>query len=653
MSEDEDTFACPAIEDWLNTISQKNWYDVMTTNHDELSSEYIEIIAEFATLMQSSLRKASKEYTDIKQTLHYMLNFKQQLPNVIENLSLSVSCDASPYLISQAKQSEIEKVVSNLFTRVMNIFQKDDRSVNDLYNDMDINKDGKIKFEEMRTEFLKYDASITIEESKAVFDILDGNKDGFVSLSELTKRMRFIKEKADLEQTDPLSCLIVSKPLDPELMHGNLSVMLIKAEGLKPGVHSVKIKVNDFLEYLTPDTNETNPFWNFRADFFFENKLEKDLPLLVDVELMNKNKLEGIGSFQWKKAMNNPNEFSVKTKVVIKTSTGQARGSLYFQIMWTPIFVRVLSDEEIERRRRLEAKIMERQQGHTETEGDLFDLSDEELARLEKNEPFSLTKEFELAEIEIREREEKAEEAKKAKDEKKRKSVRSPIKAVSTAKSQYSRDNSLAYSERAAPYTSNSITSDDHYLKRSEESLRTDDGISIDIEVHGNTNDPNSSKQSFHYTSTEDYLKSEEEASENIEKKEPTKKESTIIRHVTREATDSKERKPSVGKHTVHQRSDSKGKPQSPMRKGEIKKSALTEPQVDTAHLRNRSYSYLMKVATVTVEQVVKKKIKQPSIGAQSFNVVIKNRRTIDPSITPLPKDVLSKIPHLMKSQND
>jgi hypothetical protein len=249
--------------------------------------------------------------------------------------------------------------------------------------------------------------------------------------------------------------------------------------------------------------------------------------------------------------------------------------------------------------------------------------------------------------------EEKAEEARRAKEEKRRKSVRSPIKPGSSVKSQYSRDNSLAYSERIAPYTSQSIISEDHYLKRSEESLRTDDGISIDIEVHNSINDPNPSKHLGNYTSTEDYLKSEEVANENIEKKDLGQEEPNKIRHVIKETTDSKERKPSVGKHTAHQRSDSKGKPQSPMRKGEIKKSTLTEPQVNTAHLRNRSYSYLMKVATVTVEQVVKKKIKQPSIGAQSFNVVIKNRRTIDPSITPLPKDVLSKIPHLMKSQND
>ena len=133
-------------------------------------------------------------------------------------------------------------------------------------------------------------------------------------LHELTKRMKYIEEKAAQERVDPLACLVISKPLDPALIHGNLSVMLIKGEGFKSGTHSVRIRVPDFLEYLTPETIETNYDWNFRADFLFENKAEKDLPLLVEIDLINKNKVEGCGSLQWKKTMNSPNEFSVKTR---------------------------------------------------------------------------------------------------------------------------------------------------------------------------------------------------------------------------------------------------------------------------------------------------------------------------------------------------
>ena len=92
----------------------------------------------------------------------------------------------------------------------------------------------------------------------------------------------------------------------------------------------------------------------------FENRTEKDLPLLIEIDLINKNKVEGSGSLQWKKAMNCPNEFSVKSKVLLKTSSGQSRGTVHFQIMWTPVIVRVYTEEELEKMRELERAVTER-----------------------------------------------------------------------------------------------------------------------------------------------------------------------------------------------------------------------------------------------------------------------------------------------------
>ena len=248
-----------------------------------------------------------------------------------------------------SEDEELIEVVSNLFRRILKIFCANNRTLQDLFESIDVNKDGKITELEMRLELLKHDPNITQDECKAVFSILDGNKDGSLSLDELQKRIKLLQEKAEAEERDPLAHMVFSNPLNPSLLHGNLTVILTKASNLKPGTHSVKIRLKDSLEYTTNDTLEINPNWNFRCDFIFENKTKAQLPSFIEFDLLNKGKIEGSGTFQWIKAMDKPNEFSLKIKTDIKTSTGQIRGSLYFSVKWTPIIPRILNEDEEKR----------------------------------------------------------------------------------------------------------------------------------------------------------------------------------------------------------------------------------------------------------------------------------------------------------------
>ena len=275
---------------------------------------------------------------------------------------------------------EHEEVISNLFSRVVEIFTKDNRTLPELYQAIDLNRDGKISEKELRAELIRSDKSITAEECKAVFDIIDGDGSGFVSLEELQKRMKLLKDKADEENKDPLACIIISKPLDPNLINGNLSIMLLKGQGLKPGTHSIKIKIKNHLEYIAPDTIELNPTWNFRCEYLFENQKENEICYTVDVDVFNKNKLEGTASFKWEKAKNVPNEFSHKVKAEIKTSTGQHRGFLFFQAQWTPIIVALHSHEELEKLNELEesAKRYQLEKKSTEKKPEEYVIKNEE-----------------------------------------------------------------------------------------------------------------------------------------------------------------------------------------------------------------------------------------------------------------------------------
>ena len=288
-------------------------------------------------------------------------------PEVTDNITINVlptcyTSDSPGKNSEENSQSEEESdddpIESTTFRRVLQIFRKNNRSVHELYLCIDINRDGKITASEVRAELLRYDPSFTREEAEEIFKILDGDKDGYVSEDDMVKRMKFIVEKAKNEASDPLSCLIISKPLDPDCIHGVVSISLLKVSGFKPGNRCIRFKLKDVLEYLTPEFSENVLTYNFKCEFLIENKTLNSLPSIVEIDLLNKNTIEGHGSMNWMKSNTITNEFSYKSKADIKTSLGQARGSLQLQVGWNPIFAKFYCQEELDRMERLKQRAL-------------------------------------------------------------------------------------------------------------------------------------------------------------------------------------------------------------------------------------------------------------------------------------------------------
>ena len=112
------------------------------------------------------------------------------------------------------------------------------------------------------------------------------------------------------------------------------------------------------LEYLTPEFNENTLTYNFKCDFLLENKTLNSLPILIEIDLLNKNIIEGHGSINWIKSNTITSEFLYKTKADIKTSLGQARGSLQLQVSWSPIFAKFYSQEELDKMEKLKQRAL-------------------------------------------------------------------------------------------------------------------------------------------------------------------------------------------------------------------------------------------------------------------------------------------------------
>ena len=287
--------------------------------------------------------------------------FIEDSPPPLEDSSPVMTFDSTPPKQEKGENFEETPLQCTLYRRVFAIFKKSNRTVHDLYTAIDVNRDGKINAAEVRTELFRHDQSITFEEAFEVFKILDGDKDGFVTEDDMNKRMKFIVEKCADEERDPLSCIIVSKPLEPDSIHGVVLVSLIKVAGFKAGTRCIRFKLKDVLEYTTPDIVENLLTFNFKAEFLLENQSLGTLPTVIDIDLVNKGKAEGHASLTWTRSNPISNEFSYKLKLDIKTSTGQAKGSISIQVSWTPIFAQILSHEEHSKLQQLKQKALDYQ----------------------------------------------------------------------------------------------------------------------------------------------------------------------------------------------------------------------------------------------------------------------------------------------------
>lgn len=384
---------------WIPSFISSSSEKILSSPSNAAEEAFSSLVSTFTDLLKSKLNSLITEEMTSYSFCESLNNFSMTLPQLLSSLelnsSLSISVsekENSPQIVispsledssiieeepqpaltinlypvdeikvDNAEESKELPIECTLYRRVVAIFKKCNRTVHDLYNAIDINRDGKITAAEVRNELFRHDQTITLEEAIEVFKILDGDRDGFVTEDDMNKRMKFIVEKSSDEEIDPLSCLIISKPLDSDCIHGLITVSLLKVSGFKPGTRSIRFRLKDVLEYLTPEITENLLTFNFKAEFIIENQSYSSLPTLIEIDLINKNKAEGHANFNWSRTNSISSEFSYKFKLDIKTSTGQSKGSINLQVSWAPIFAKILSQAEISRREELKQKALEHQ----------------------------------------------------------------------------------------------------------------------------------------------------------------------------------------------------------------------------------------------------------------------------------------------------
>ena len=331
------------------------------TSHELL---FQSLVFSMASSLKNTLKSIITPFTDESEFTSLLENSKILVPELVINSDsitkgeTSFRSDDSIFELAPEAKNEIfsDDIESDVFRRVDHIFNLNSTSEQDLFNSLDINHDGKITVLEFWAGLKHYDSKFLFEEASEVFKVLDGDKDGVFYLDDLKKRRKFIERKAFDEIHNPISCAIFPEPLNPNLIHGVLKITVGKVSGLKGGPRSLKFRLKGHLEYISHDFTDNHFPIGFKCEFPFENQTLSGILSTLEVELLNKNVIEGSGSFNWNKNHPVSTDFTYKHKVDLKTSLGQAKGTVNLLVSFSLTKIKVYTEEELERMKELKEK---------------------------------------------------------------------------------------------------------------------------------------------------------------------------------------------------------------------------------------------------------------------------------------------------------
>ena len=331
------------------------------TSHEIL---FQSLVFSLASSFKNNLKALITPLTTESEFVALLETSKVLVPELVINADSagqpdsSFKSDDSIFDLAQEIKDEpaSDDIDCDVFRRVNHIFNLNSVSDQDLFNSLDLNHDGRLTVLEFWAGLKHHDSRFTFEEAREVFKILDGDKDGAVYLDDLRKRRKFIERKAFDELHNPLSCAIFPEPLNPNLIHGVLKISIGKVSGLKGGPRSLRFRLKGHLEYISHDFTDNHFPLNFKCEFPFENQDATGILSTLELELLNKNVVEGSGSFNWSKSHQVSSDFAYKHKVDLKTSLGQAKGSVSLLVNWTVAQVKTCSEEELRKIKELKGR---------------------------------------------------------------------------------------------------------------------------------------------------------------------------------------------------------------------------------------------------------------------------------------------------------
>lgn len=291
--------------------------------------------------------------------------------------------------VYSSREQRKENLENSLFAKLIETFEKNSMTIDQAFDYLDVNDDGKINFQELSEVCETLRLNLNREDRHSLFAVLDSDHSGEISLEELKGRLEKVpppakpikiaqpklpnsryKEPQDLtptssvkEETRPPELTKAQKapvkgveviktsetlnkaetkvPVEAQKqnkrLNGSLVVGVVRGKALGAGSVYAQVRIDGGEKVLkTPVMQGPDPEWKFKGRLRLYDTSTTLVSTEVIIELSNDKGILGTARVPWGQTLDFPNSWAVKSEYPVLEPNGRRKGSVFIHLNWCP-----------------------------------------------------------------------------------------------------------------------------------------------------------------------------------------------------------------------------------------------------------------------------------------------------------------------------
>lgn len=258
------------------------------------------------------------------------------------------------------RENNMQNLENQLFGKLSDHFKKGALNIEQAFQFLDLNGDGKINFQELSDTLDTINLPLSREDRHALFAVLDSDHNGSISLEEFKQRIETAKplppkpailpkrEETKIENSKGLVKNELKEPVEEtpvklsekkivKKISGSLVIGIVKGKALGQGNLAAQLTLKGSERVLkTPFLPGPDPDWKFKSTVKLFDTSTAQVDTEIYLELLGDRGLIASCKVPWLPTLDFPNSWAVKTDFPLLEPNNRKHGSVIVHLMWVP-----------------------------------------------------------------------------------------------------------------------------------------------------------------------------------------------------------------------------------------------------------------------------------------------------------------------------